>query len=456
MWNTSLPLPGLLLAPITTIFGPVLTFNLLLALGWPVGLERRPRLPALRAAPSRPCSGGLVYGFSPYMLAQSLGHLQLTLVFLVPLLLLVLDEILVRQRWRPLVAGAALGLLAAASSSSVRRCSPSPRSSAWPCLLLLVVMFPRQVPNRVGYALLALAAAAVVFAALAAGPLALPGHRPPARVSGDLHVAPKPTDLYGLVVPNSVQAIAPDGRRPAQLPVPRQPRRGQRLPRIPLLLILVFTAVRWWRSPSGQGGGAAPARAPGAVHGRPAARRRAAHRDPAALGPAGLPAAAGERQGQPHHAAGHPVRRPAAGGVRRPGRDWAAVPRVGAMVLVAAALLAMVPRVPRGGVPVLVPAFFTGPEVERIPEGSVALMAPYPRPANVSAMFWQAMADLRFRSRAATSSAPTRPAGRGTVPPPAPPRRGWPGCTSGGRRPSSIRPSGPSWSTTWPTGGSAP
>ena len=32
MWNTSLLLPGLLLAPITTTFGPVLTFNLLLAL----------------------------------------------------------------------------------------------------------------------------------------------------------------------------------------------------------------------------------------------------------------------------------------------------------------------------------------------------------------------------------------------------------------------------------------
>jgi hypothetical protein len=65
LWNTSLLLPGLLLAPITTAFGPVLTFNLLLVLG---------------------------LAFSPYMLAQSHGHLHLTLVFLVPLLLLVLDE----------------------------------------------------------------------------------------------------------------------------------------------------------------------------------------------------------------------------------------------------------------------------------------------------------------------------------------------------------------------------
>ena len=34
MWNTSLPLPGLLLAPVTEAWGPVLSFNLLLVLAY--------------------------------------------------------------------------------------------------------------------------------------------------------------------------------------------------------------------------------------------------------------------------------------------------------------------------------------------------------------------------------------------------------------------------------------
>jgi hypothetical protein len=49
-------------------------------------------------------------------------------------------------------------------------------------------------------------------------------------------------------------------------------------------------------------------------------------------------------------------------------------------------------------VPVQVPAFFTGRDVRRIPDGSVALLAPFPSPRNASPMFWQAMADLRFRT----------------------------------------------------------
>src|SRR4029450_2850084 len=76
---------------------------------------------------------------------------------------------------------------------------------------------------------------------------------------------------------------------------------------------------------------------------------------------------------------------------------WRPVARGAAMVMVAAALLALVPRGPLGGTPVQVPAFFAGREVERIPEGSVALLVPVPMAGNAAAMFWQATADLRFR-----------------------------------------------------------
>ena len=187
MWNTSLLLPGLVLAPVTAAFGPVLTFNLLLALG--LGLSAWCAAIAFRRYASNRVAallGGLVFGFSPYMLAQSRGHLQLTLVFLVPLLLLVLDEILVRQRWRPLVAGAALGALAAGQLFIGEEVLAFTGIVALVGVILLAALFPRQVRGRAGYALLALAAGAVVFAVLAAGPL-LFQVTGPQRVSGDLH-----------------------------------------------------------------------------------------------------------------------------------------------------------------------------------------------------------------------------------------------------------------------------
>src|SRR5215211_7820691 len=344
MWNTSLLLPGLVLAPVTMTFGPVLTFNLLLALGpglsaWCAAIAFRRYVDSRFAA----LVGGLVFGFSPYMLAQLRGHLQLTLVFLVPLLLLVLDEILVRQRWRPLLAGAVLGLLAACQLYIGEEVLAFTAIIGLVELLLLVALSPRQVRRRVGYALLAFAAAAVVFGALAAWPLAfqLSG---PQHVAGDLHVVDKlATDLYGPLVPNRVQAIAPEAAVQVSSRFPGNEAEINGYLGIPLLLIIGFTAARWWRTPVV----------------RMATLLLALFIDRA--------------------------------------REWAAVPRVAAMVMVAAALLALVPRGPLGGTPVQVPAFFAGREVERIPEGSAALLVPFPKAGSAAAMFWQATADLRFR-----------------------------------------------------------
>jgi hypothetical protein len=398
MWNTSLLLPGLVLGPLTARFGPVLTFNLLLALGlglsaWTAALAFR------RYAPNRVAAllGGLVFGFSPYMLAQSRGHLQLTLVFLAPLLLLVLDEILVRQRWRPLLAGAALGLLAAAQLFTGEEVLAFTALVGMVLVLLLVVMFPRQVRERAGYALLALAAAAVVFAALAAGPL-LFQVTGPQHVSGDLHVVDKlATDLYGPVVPNRIQAIAPPAAVERSSRFPGNEAEVNGYLGIPLLLIVVFTAVRWWRTPvvrvAAVGLLVPLVLSMGArLH---VGGERTGIRLPWALLDS-LPLLESAKANRMMLLATLFAGLLLAIFVDR-AWTWPVVPRVGAVVLVAAALLALVPRGPLGGVPVQVPAFFTGPEVERIPEGSVALVAPFPRPANASAMFWQAMADLRFR-----------------------------------------------------------
>jgi hypothetical protein len=94
-WSTSMPLPSLLLSPVTLAFGPSATWNLIQLAspalsGWTAFLLCRHITG--RVWPS--VAAGYVFGFSPYMLVHLTGGPYLALVPLVPLLaLLVLRRI---------------------------------------------------------------------------------------------------------------------------------------------------------------------------------------------------------------------------------------------------------------------------------------------------------------------------------------------------------------------------
>ncbi len=111
--NTSVLAVGIPLAPVTWLFGPVATLN--------VASTLAPALSALsmcwllrrwvRWAPAA-FLGGLVYGFSPFVFVNLAGaHLMAAVLVLPPLMVACLDDLLVRRRHRPVVSGAALGLL---------------------------------------------------------------------------------------------------------------------------------------------------------------------------------------------------------------------------------------------------------------------------------------------------------------------------------------------------------
>ena len=104
---------GVVLAPITWIFGPVATLN--------VALTLSPALSALamfvllrRWVTWQPAAffGGLLYGFSPFFLSYLTdAHLMIGAAFVPPLIVACLDELMVRQRRRPIATGVVLGLL---------------------------------------------------------------------------------------------------------------------------------------------------------------------------------------------------------------------------------------------------------------------------------------------------------------------------------------------------------
>jgi hypothetical protein len=210
MWNTWLPLPGLLLSPLTLAFGPVLTFNVLLTLAyglsaWSAYLAIRRYVPSHGAA----AAGGLVYGFSPAMIGHS-HHLNLILVFLLPWLLVLVDEIVVRQRRPPVWLGVALGVIAAAQVLIGEELFAASVLVGVLLLVVLVAMHPRSVPGRARYAMAAFAVGVVVFELLLALPLnaQLTG---PARIHSDITDEVRgSSDLLAVVTPSRLSAIAPD------------------------------------------------------------------------------------------------------------------------------------------------------------------------------------------------------------------------------------------------------
>jgi hypothetical protein len=112
--NTSGPLVGVVLSPVTWLWGPVVATNVALTLApglsaWACFVALRPlvtwRAGAVPAA--------IVYGYSAAIVSSlAFGHVSVSVLFVPPLLLTTLHEILVRQAHGPLRDGLTLAALA--------------------------------------------------------------------------------------------------------------------------------------------------------------------------------------------------------------------------------------------------------------------------------------------------------------------------------------------------------
>jgi hypothetical protein len=418
MWNTSLPLPGLLLAPVTATWGPVLSFNLLLVLAyglsaWCAYLAIRRFVPGHLAA----AVGGLVYGFSPAIRVQS-HHLHMSLAFLVPLMLLALHEILVRQRRSPWLVGAGLGLMAGAQLLIGEELLAMTALLAFAMFLLVVLTNLRRLRERWVYAAKAFAVALVTVSAIIVWPLSVQ-FGGPQRVYGDIQQTNRSNDLQSFILPGRPQALTWDGA--GQL-VGGFAGGNSAYLGLPLLLVMVVLGARWRSSPVVRLGLALMAVA--AV---------------LSLGPTllvggrdtGIPLPWAFFEDLPLLPSLIPARLAQLtalfaglllalflqavwneGGWRR-------------AAAVAVALLVLVPLWPSGTVPaerVATPAFFTGPAMRTLPRDSVVLVLPWPYRGRSLAMTWQAEAGLWYRMPGGYFIGPQRDSERprfDTIPSPA-------------------------------------
>jgi hypothetical protein len=93
-WSTIDPVAALLAMPLSLTVGPVVAYNLSLILQLALAAFCG-RLLCLRITRNEPAAfvGGMVFGFSSFLLAQALGHLSLVTAFAFPLFVLALDRI---------------------------------------------------------------------------------------------------------------------------------------------------------------------------------------------------------------------------------------------------------------------------------------------------------------------------------------------------------------------------
>ena len=410
LWNTPMPLAGWILAPVTLAAGPVLAYNIVitaaLAMSAFAGFFVFSRYVENRLAAA---TGGLVYGFSPFMVTQAVGHWHMVMAVTPPLMLLLLDEIVVRDRRSPVRLGVLLGLLAVVQLLLGEEILASEVLTAAVGVAILAALYRHQVRARIGRVARALAVAAATALPLAAFPL-WEQFFGPNHITGVLQVHNVyVTDLLNFVVPTGLQWLAPQAALDTSLRFTGNGSEWNGYLGLPLLLVVGYTAFRFWRLPLVRvasllalamavlslgphlhvGGQDTPVRLPYVVidhmplFGNLLPNRLALY---VALLVALLLAVSLDRL------------------LRQP-RNLARV--VAAVCLLVVVLAPLLPRRPYRASPSNTPAFFTGGAAQRLRDGEVVLVAPYSgkpatvaslaTPGTVDPLVWQAEAGLRFR-----------------------------------------------------------
>jgi hypothetical protein len=173
MWNTTMPVLGILAAPITYSLGPIAALNLLMALapavtGWVwFAVMRR------YVAPVVALIGGFLWAFSPFELAHLNAHANLVWNFFPPLVLLFTDELFFRQRIKPVRLGTLFGLLLAVQLGVYLQTIFTTMLVASLVWLVIIVRWRNEIRRRARYVIQTLAVAAVVFLVVCAYPIYL-------------------------------------------------------------------------------------------------------------------------------------------------------------------------------------------------------------------------------------------------------------------------------------------
>jgi len=418
MWNTAIFVPATLLWPVTATFGPIVSYNVMataaVALSALLGYLAARRLIEnhLMAA-----AAGLLYGFSPYMIAQSMRHPHVTIALWPPLALLLLHEILVRQQRSPVVMGCLLGLAAAVQLLTSEEILASTALVAAIGIPLLCLLHRHEAAVRAPRAVMALGTATVCFAILAGFPL-LFQFIGPQRVSGLMQ--PQNTyvsDALAFIVPPAAMRLSTSGSIAVAGGFSGNASENDAYVGIPLIVLFTAAAALRWHVPFARwaalltaltallslgpwlhvGGHVTAIPLPWAAIGNLPLLQNMLPGRLMLFAFLGIGIVVGEM----------------AGGAIRAGPKKGAV----AAAALAVALVPLTPRLPFVSTDATAPAFFrAGGEAAQLPPRGATLVTPFSNNHSSEAMFWQATAGYSFRMAEGEAFVPGQP--RPTLGPP--------------------------------------
>lgn len=255
--NTSVPLLGVIGAPVTLLLNPIATFNVLLRLAPAAGaisiyfvLGRWCRSRFARVV------GGLIFGFGPYVAThvRSEGHLNLVFLPIVPLLLGCFDAAFCDERRSAVRVGVLTGVLAACQLLVSPEVLSDAGLVAVTALVVLGITHRDLARRRLRRGAVAVGAAASTFAVLGTWPIVemLEGRNHlTGPVANPTHLQSFRSDLLEPFLPTARELIAPDGAVRAALastaPIVRAGGGSEIGAYLGIPLVLAAFAVVIWR-----------------------------------------------------------------------------------------------------------------------------------------------------------------------------------------------------------------
>ena len=247
MWNTFMMLPGVLLAPVTWLFGPQSTLTVFMTAGFAgsatamFAVLRRWDVSLAAAA-----LGGAVYGFSPALLHSAIGHYDLLFAVLPPLIVDV-GLRLATGRTSAVRGGVWLGLLVAAQVFITEEILLATAMAGVIIVAVLAASRPWAVPGKIKTVAAGLSVATCVTAVIAGYPLWVQFFGPLRQHGSPFTPDFFKNDLSSFVVPSSYQVLHTSGSAAAAL------RYQGHLPEYlgylgwPLIVVLLLAAIAGWR-----------------------------------------------------------------------------------------------------------------------------------------------------------------------------------------------------------------
>lgn len=410
--NVAIPFLALLASPITAVWGPVAATNFVISFSFFASAVAGYCF-VRHWTEWRPAAffGGLLFGFSPYVVAEGIAHVHTMFVALVPFIFIVLDEILVRQRHSPRVLGVVLGLLVIAQYFVSTEVLATTAVLALLALVLVMLFNTDRVRDHVLPALRGLGIALGLAAVVLAYPIWY-SIRGPEHYTLVIPFGQYQADLLGAFIPTSNQLISPTSATAISDHFAGNLSENAAYVGIPLLLVLIGCAVVCRRSKVVVIGFLLAVGAYVLSLGSPLLID---NHNTGLVMPGGLfhhipllTGAALARFGVFVFLFAALVLGVALERLRRWNRwatGWNGV--VVSIAVAVAALVPLIPSLPYPQVAVDTPSFFTTSAVDTVPAGSVAVVYPATSTTDADAMLWQASANMRFKMPGAYALVPT-------------------------------------------------